>query len=114
MIYLLFLALLALVTPVQAEEFHLELSDTSVLKIDRASFDAMLKDYPEAKLRVMLVPSWCEEQMQAAMRSWEEVWRLEYTSDGKAVTHVYERDPKKGQAAVDLWNAAKENCWRTP
>lgn len=36
-----------------------QFTHTGALKIDRQSFEAMLAEYPEAKLRVILVP--CEE-----------------------------------------------------
>lgn len=45
-----------------------QVSRLEALKITSESFEAMLRDYPDAKLRIVLEPSRCEEQMEAAMR----------------------------------------------
>ena len=71
--------------------------DNAYIRIDKASFDAMLKDYPEAQLRVKLVNDQCLAKMEAAMKAMN---RLVY-------------DGVRSQEAKDrkLWDDAKQKCW---
>lgn len=80
-----------------------QVSVDGYLKIDKASFDAMLKDYPGAKLRVMLVNHHCLTSMEEAMRQVD-----------------YYVDPKSKEPQLDILNAlqtwvnVRRECWSKP
>ena len=79
------------------------------IKIDKASFDAMLKDYPEAKLRVLLTDDSCLAKMEAAMRA----------MDLYLNPHDGDSFPLEWLALVTrerwvLWQSVKRDCWGQP
>jgi hypothetical protein len=86
------------------------------LKVDRASFDAMLKDYPEAKLRIILVDEYCLTQMAAAMRAMEPYaitgWRTD--SAGRTYSAEQQIDRNEYTSVLAQWVIVKRECWTTP
>lgn len=103
-----------------AEDSLPQFSLTGALKIDRASFEALLKDDPDAKLRVMLIDEPCLAQMEAAMRAMEPYTVMPNTfqfifTGGQDILQI-NRPPNQRNPlaeAIALWGAAKA-CWRTP
>lgn len=65
------------------------LFQTGALKITKDSLDALLRDYPDARLIVVSVPTLCEQQMEAAMRAMEPYSPIE-----------------------DQWETVKKECWK--
>lgn len=78
---------------------------TTSIRIDRKSWDAMLKDYPNAKLRVELTEDPCLAKMEEAMRAWDdhitELTNGPHTIPGEAWRY-------------EQWNAVKKECWKNP
>ncbi len=75
------------------------------LKIDKAIFDAILKDYPEAKLRVLLTNDPCLAQMEQAMRIMEK-WIPRDIPRSMTFSEIDQKE-------IDWrkWDAAKA-CWK--
>lgn len=102
------------------ETIEPQYTSTGALKIDRKSFDALLKDYPDAKLRVLLVDERCLAQMEAAMRAMEPFTITWYLSDlplavgGGMRIQVLEENQEAGLKAVIRWLEVKRECWRQP
>lgn len=83
---------------------------SGALIVTKESLDALLRDYPEARLRVVTVPSTCEQRMQAAMTAMDP-----YVISGLTVR---EGDPQfedkvwDGWMIYKQWADVKRDCWR--
>lgn len=77
----------------------------SHIRINKASFDAMLKDYPEAKLRVMLVEDPCLARMEEAMRAMD-YWLY------PPLNGTIKMSAKIQHGLNTQWDDAKRECWR--
>lgn len=107
MIYLVFLALLAVVTPVGAEIKDAPRTPCLSLTVEKGEVTAVLCTGTNTLTTVLHDD--CYAQMEAAMRAMEP---LIYQKDEEQVRTFHNTVGYK--KAWELWHAAKRECWRTP
>ncbi len=82
-----------------------QITEQGYLKVTKESLDKMLRDYPDAKLRLQIADDPCLARMEEAMKA-VEPW-LGYTYKDDTIP----ADFKKAKA---LFYAVKKECWSKP
>lgn len=115
--YLLLACLMLVAVPVGASELSDSIINGSTgpshMRITKESLDALLRDHPDAKLRVMVIDDPCLARMEDAMRKMEP-----FIANGFIVVYNFSG---WSQSAIDefhkaneLWEETQRECWTKP